>query len=161
MKHQIYCLILTGLFLISIQGVTFSQDLPEASIDEIKSEILRAFDKSIEAGEKLDASAISATTNDYYQAGFIDNGLYYSSFDDLMVNFKRGISGLQSQRINVDTKKVTVLSSNKALLTADGDFSAKLADGRTITGRFAWTFVYALMDDEWKVIHSHMSNPRI
>ncbi|MDR2145046.1 MAG: nuclear transport factor 2 family protein [Tannerella sp.] len=47
-----------------------------------------------------------------------------------------------------------------ALLTTYGNYSVSLEDGRTLTGRFAWTFVYSKFNGNWKVIHSHMSNPR-
>jgi hypothetical protein len=159
MKRLIYTQILTCLIILGIQSASFSQDLSNTTINEIKSEIIKIFNKSIEAGEKLDVIGISANINDSLKSGFIDNGVYYKSFEDLMVNFKRGISGLQSQKMNVDTKRVTILSETKALLTADGSYSAKLNDERTLTGRFAWTFVYSLIDGNWKVIHSHMSNP--
>jgi hypothetical protein len=77
-----------------------------------------------------------------------------------MVGFKSGIQGLESQKMTVDTKKITVLSENIALLTAHGNYSTKIADGRIMTGVFAWTFVYSKIKGEWKVIHSHMSNPK-
>ena len=60
--------------------------------------------------------------------------------------------------MNVETQKITVLSENNALLTAHGNYSAKVTDGRILTEKFAWTFVYSKIDVKWKVIHFHMSN---
>lgn len=145
--------------MTGIQGIAFTQDIAQERKDTITKEIIENFEKSLGFGEQLDIAGISGNIDDSYNAGFIDNGVYYLSFDDLMVDFKKGISGLQYQRFSVDTKNVTVLSETKALLTANGSYSAKLVDGQTLTGRFAWTFVYSLIDDNWKVIHSHMSNP--
>jgi len=51
-------------------------------------------------------------------------------------------------------------NENIALLTAHGTYSAKVIDGRILTGEFAWTFVYSKIKGNWKVIHSHMSNPK-
>lgn len=159
MRQIIYPLLLTVFLIIGLPGVSLSQDLSDTTIKEINSEISKNFDKSIEAGEKLNVKGMAENINDSLKTGFIDNGEYFNSFEDLMANFKRGISGLQSQTMNVETKRITVLSGSSALLTADGNYSATLKDGQTLTGRFAWTFVYSLIDDNWEVIHTHMSNP--
>lgn len=132
-----------------------------ASIVVLPEFIRCLFDKSIQAGESLDVTRIAATVNDSLKAGFIDNGSYFRSFDDLMVTFKSGIQGLVHQTMNVGAKKITVLSANHALLTAHGKYSAEVADGRVLNGEFAWTIVYAKINGKWKVIHSHMSNPEM
>jgi len=160
MRQKIYSYILTGFLSLVVYGFSYSQDLSGTLIQKIENEITLAFDKSIKAGEKLDVTAISECVNDSLKTGFIDNGNYFNSFEELMVGFKSGIQGLESQKMNIDTKKITVLSANHALLTAHGDYSAKIADGRILTGKFAWTFVYSMINGKWKVIHSHMSNPK-
>ena len=160
MRQKIYTLILIGFLIFRINAFSFSQELSTTSKDKIKNEISEIFDKSIEAGEKLDVNRISENINDALKTGFIDNGYYFNSFEELMVGFKSGIQGLEYQKMNVDTKKITVLSENNALLTAHGDYSAKVVDGRLLTGKFAWTFVYSKINGKWKVIHSHMSNPK-
>jgi len=160
MRQKIYSLILTGFLAFGVYGFSYSQDLSRASIDKIENEIALIFDKSIKAGEKLDVTGISESINDSLKTGFIDNGFYFKSFEELMVGFKSGIQGLEYQKMNIDTKKITVLSENNALLTAHGSSSIKVVDGRILTGVFAWTFVYSKIKGEWKVIHSHMSNPK-
>ena len=77
-----------------------------------------------------------------------------------MVGFKTGIQEMEYQKMNIDTKKITVLSGNNVLLTAHGNYSAKVVDSCILTGKFAWTFVYSKINGGWKVIHSHMSNPK-
>lgn len=57
-------------------------------------------------------------------------------------------------------KKLTILSDKNVLLTASGNYSTTLDDGRILNGKFAWTIVYSKINDTWKVIHSHMSKPR-
>jgi hypothetical protein len=159
MRQIIYSLAITGFLIFGLCGFSYSQKLSSRDIDKIKNEISLIFDKSIKAGEQLDVKGISENVNDSLQTGFIDNGFYFNSFEELMVRFKSGIRGLEYQKMNIDTKKITVLSENSVLLTAHGNFSAKVVDGRMLTGRFAWTFVYANINGKWKVIHSHMSNP--
>jgi len=153
-------LILTGFLTFGVNGFSYSQDLTSELIDKIENEITLIFDKSIKAGEELDVIRISENINDSLKTGFIDNGFYFKSFEELMVGFKTGIQGLEYQKMNVDIKKITVLSENNALLTAHGDYSAKIVGGRILTGKFAWTFVYSKINGKWKLIHSHMSNPK-
>lgn len=160
MRHKFCILVLTGYLTFGLYGFSFYQDLSIAEIDKIKNEISLIFDKSIKAGEQLDVTGISENINDSMKTGFIDNGFYFKSFEELMTGFKSGIQGLENQKMNVDLKKITVLSENNALLTAHGNYSAKIVDGRILTGKFAWTFVYSKINGEWKVIHSHMSNPK-
>lgn len=160
MRQFVYRIILTVFLISGIQELTFSQGLWDIKIKQIENEISAIFEKSIEAGEKLDIKGITENINDSKKSGFIDNGTYFKTFDELMVPFKAGIQGLEYQEMNVESKKITVLSENNVLLTAHGDYSAKVSDGRILKGKFAWTFVYSKINEEWKVIHSHMSNPR-
>ncbi len=135
-----------------------SQELTGSQKAKITAEITTLFEKSIKAGERLDISGITENVSDTLSAGFIDNGLYYQSFAVLMKGFREGIRGLKSQKMEVLDKKITVLSDNAVLLTASGNYSADIEDGRVITGKFAWSFVYSRINSNWKVIHTHMSN---
>lgn len=138
--------------------LTYSQNLSGTEIKKIKTEVFKAFNKSIEAGEKLDIKGIESNIDDALRTGFIDNGTYFKTFSDLMTVFKQNIKGLESQELEITNKKVTLLSENKAILTTSGKYKAKILDGRTLDGEFAWTFIYSKTDGVWKVIHSHMSN---
>lgn len=160
MRRKIYRLMLTGLLIFGVSGFTYAQDLSNDLITKIENEIAQRFDISIKAGEKLDITGISENIDDTLKTGFIDNGFYFKTFEELMIGFNAGIKGLESQEMNVKTKKITVLSEKEALLTAHGSYSAKVVDGRLLTGKFAWTFVYSKMNGNWKVIHTHMSNPK-
>jgi hypothetical protein len=160
MRQKLFTLALTAFFTFGLCGFSFSQDLSSASISKIEKEITQIFDKSIKAGDQLDVTGIFENINDSLKTGFIDNGTYFESLQELKARFKSGIQGLEYQKMNVESKKITVLSENHVLLTAHGNYSAKVVDGRILTGKFAWTFVYSKINGKWNVIHSHMSNPR-
>ena len=89
MRQKIYSLILTGFLIFGMQGLSISQT--KKSIDDIKNEISIIFEKSIEAGEKLDIIGITENINDSLKTGFIDNGFYFKSFEEVMFGFKSGI----------------------------------------------------------------------
>jgi hypothetical protein len=138
----------------------YSEELTEAEKTNIIGEINTLFENSIKAGEILDIKGIKENVDDTLRSGFIDNGIYFSSFEDVMNMFRNRINGLDSQKMIIGDKRITILSSNIVLLTASGNNEAKLSDGRVIKVKFAWSFVYTKINNEWKIIHSHMSNPR-
>ncbi len=77
-------------------------------------------------------------------------------FDD----YKNATNGIKNQKLNIDNKKITILSGNSVLLTANGQFSATTNTDKIVNGKFVWTIVYKEIDNEWKIIHTHMTNER-
>lgn len=158
MKNLIYLSFLVTSLWISSNG--YSQGLTNKQKEKISSEITTLFEKSVKAGERFDIKEMTSNVDDSLRAGFIDNGYFFNSFEEVMKGFKERIKGCKSQKTNISNKKITVLSDNVVLLTTSGDYLVALEDGRTLTDRFAWTFVYSKINDTWKVVHSHMSNPK-
>jgi len=146
--------ILITSFCISLNG--YSQELTADQKKEITSAIATLFEKNIKAAESFDTALLSDNVDDSLKAGFIVTGQFFRSFDQVMDDFNKKIKGAQSQKLNLTNKKITVLAENTALVTASGDYSMALEDGRTLTGRFAWTLVYSKINGHWKIIHSHM-----
>lgn len=161
MKQIFSRLIIIGFIVIGANGRLLSQELSKSQKDKIITEINVLFQKGIAACETLDFVKISENVDDSFKTGFIDNGFYFDSFQKVMTGFKEGVKGIDSQKMEIENKKITVLSDLSVLLTASGKYSTKVNDGRILSGEFAWTFVYLKIDGNWKVIHSHMSNPKI
>ena len=136
---SVILMIITSLWIYSS---VYSQGLTENQKEKIASEINAIFEKNAKAGENIDVKGLTEFVNDTLKAGFIDNGIFLNSFDELMKGQKEAFIGIKSLKYNISNKKITVLSDNAALLAASGNASAGLEDGRTITGGFAWTFVY-------------------
>ncbi len=134
----------------------YSQELTTEQKEKINSEITTVFEKSIKAAESIDAKLLADCADDSLQAGFIINGHLFMSFNEVMKDFEAKAIGCKSQKMNVINKKITILGENTALLTASGDWSLDLEDGRTLTGKFTWTIVYSKVKGNWKIIHSHM-----
>ena len=149
-------MLMTSLMICSS---VYSQGLTNSQKEKISSEVNVLFDRNIKAAENLDSKGLSDCVNDMLKAGFITNGSFTGSFDEVIKDFKENIKGVASLKYSISNKKITVLSDNAALLTASGKYSMLLEDGRTLTGEFAWTLVYSKIDGNWKIIHTHMSNP--
>lgn len=146
-------LILIASFCISLNG--YSQELTIEQKEKITSEVTTLFEKTLNAAERLDGESLADCMDDSFRAGFIMNGRFLHSFDDVMADFKENVKGCKSQKLNVTNQKITVLADNAALLTGSGDYLLDLDDGRTLTGRFAWSFVYSKVNGSWKIIHAH------
>jgi hypothetical protein len=141
-------------FCICLNG--YSQKLTSEQKEKIASEVTILFEKAVKASETFDAKMLADNVDDNLQAGFIINGRFFRSFDQVMEDFKEKTKGAKSQKMNTINKKITVLADNAALLTASGNYSMELEDGRTLTGSFAWTLVYSKVNGNWKIIHTHM-----
>jgi len=156
MKRVVLMMITSLLICSSV----YSQGLTKNQKEKISSEIVADFEKNIKASESFNTKGLIDCVDDTLKAGFINNGIFMNSFDEVMKNYDEGIKGVKSLKYSISNKKITVLADNAALLTAAGNVSLALEDGRTITGCFAWTFVYSKVNNKWKIIHTHMSTPR-
>ncbi|WP_029902013.1 nuclear transport factor 2 family protein [Prevotella sp. 10(H)] len=154
MKTLSYLLFIAISFCISLNG--YSQELTNKQKEKINSEIATAFEKSVQASESFNSKMLADNVDDSLQAGFIVNGQFFQLFSQVMADFEEKKRGCISQEINVVDKKITVLADNAALLTTSGNYSLALEDGRTLTGKFAWTLIYSKVKGDWKIIHSHM-----
>jgi hypothetical protein len=154
---RVVLMIVTSLMICSS---AYSQGLTKNQKEKIASEIVADFEKNIKASENFDTKGLIDCVSDTLKAGFINNGIFMNSFDEVMKNYEEGIKGVKSLIYSISNKIITVLADNAALLTVSGNASLELEDGRTISGSFAWTFVYSKVNGNWKIIHTHMSTPR-
>jgi hypothetical protein len=154
---RVVLMIITSLGICSS---VYSQGLTKNQKEKIASEITADFEKNLKAAEGFDAKGLTDCVNDDLKAGFINNGNFLNSFDEVMKGYEKEIIGIKSLKYSISNKRITVLADNAALLAVSGNASIALEDGRTLTGGFAWTFVYSMVNDNWKIIHTHMSTPR-
>ena len=159
-KISLRLLIFTLSLPLFLSNTYAQEELTETKKSKIIAEINSLFEKSLKAGERLDINGITENVNDTLKAGFIDNGMYLNSFDEVMSRFTNATKGIDSQEMAIVNKKITILSPNAVLLTASGNYKVKVPDGRILEGTFAWSFVYSKINNNWKIVHSHMSNPR-
>jgi len=136
------------------------QELTNARKSVIEKQIDSLFQVSIKAAEKLDYDKLSLGVDDRYSAGFIANNIFYPRYDSLVNFAKTRAQGVLGQSINVQGKKITVISENLALIAAYGDTKVALSDGREFELKFYWTFIYNKINKSWKVIQSHQSSQR-
>ena len=159
-KISLRFLILTLTLPLFLSNTYAKEELSETEKSKIVTEINTLFEKSLKAGESLDINGITENVNDTLRAGFIDNGMYFNSFKERMSGFNNAIKGIDSQEMAIVNKKITILSPNVVLLATSGNYKVKVSDGRILESKFAWSLVYSKINNEWKIVHTHMSNPK-
>lgn len=145
-------------FLIAgFNGHTFGQTLTISQQSKIEKQVDSIFQTSVKAAETLDYDKISVGVDDRYNAGFIVNNSYFTSYDSLIQILKANSRSGTKQSITIQHKKITVLSDCIVLLTASGETHVELNTGQSFNAKFLWSFVYEKIQQNWKVIQSHQS----
>jgi hypothetical protein len=157
---QPVAIILLMISLIISKPGCYAQDVSDSEKDLIVHEIDSVFMILVEAAERLDVDMLSAAVDDYYHAGFIAGDTYYSDFSKLMDDFQTRSQGVAGQKIVLHQKKITVLTHDLAILTANGEAFAYLYTGKSVTTGFLWSFTFARIGNAWKVIQSHQGTTR-
>ena len=79
-----------------------AQKISEKQRIKIENELETVFKEALETGESLDVDKLIVSVDDKYKAGHLVNGVYYSTFDLLMTDFKTGILlSLLEQEISI------------------------------------------------------------
>jgi hypothetical protein len=156
----IIILSLICLFLFGLTGLLRCQELSIQKKSRIEKQVDSVFQLSIKAAENLDYDKLSQGVDDRYKAGFISNNSFYTSYDSLVNLARTRARGLVKQTISISQEKVTALTENIALVTASGDAKVEIYGGNEFAVKFNWTFVYARINNSWKVVQSHQSGQR-
>ena len=93
MKRIVIVMIITSLCICSS---AYSQGLSKNQKEKIASEISTLFEKNAKVGENVDVKGLTEFVNDTLKAGFIENGIFINSFDEVMKGQKEAFNGVKS-----------------------------------------------------------------
>lgn len=120
---------------------------------EITSAVINRFNAMIKYSEAGELENILMHFDPSGPGTYIDNGVQYSSLDDMLVNY-RATWKIQRQDYGIPVTKVYVLSSDFALVTSSSTIVTTLRDGVTFQPRrWSITTLWTRKDDQW-LIHS-------
>lgn len=136
-----------------------SRALTSAERSAIVKAVTEANEQMINAASQLDAKGMFKGILDSEGGVIIQDGRFMQTRQAALEATERGFESLQSAKYQMDQTFVTVLSSEAAVLTAEGSTDIVLADGRKFTVPSAWTLVFVLRDGQWKLLHGHQSSP--
>jgi uncharacterized protein (TIGR02246 family) len=132
---------------------------PDLSQQAIQKAVLETNAGMMQAANSLDADAFFAYILDSEQTLIIQNGAMFRTRQEALETVKQGFTGFAKMDRRFENPRVTVISPDAALLACEGTVSATLADGRSVTNRFAVSLVFVRKEGQWKVLHGHYSMP--
>jgi hypothetical protein len=135
-------------------AATLSPEYRAALVDTISA----LSDSIIKAGERRDATAMTARFLDGPEAAFGGAGGLVLSADQLRYNVGQGYQSIRSQQFQTMEQRVAILSSDAAVTTGWGNFTAVDTAGARARGKQAFTFAWARHEGAWRVIQAHFSS---
>ena len=167
MNHNVSCSLLFPIYVATISLLAVSPTRaqvkfagPDASVrSAVEQAVLETNTKMTAAADRLDADAFFEFILVTDKGLIIQNGTLFKSRADALAAVKRGFQGFAKMERRLDHPQVTVISPDCALLAAEGNATATLADGRTIDSRFTVSLVFVRQDGQWKLLHGHYSMP--
>jgi hypothetical protein len=159
MSTRLMVLTMAGLSLVAVAGI--AQVRPAGGPGTIEEAVLATNAEMTRAGEAVDADRLFSFMLDTDKGSVIQNGVFMVTRDEALQRVKTGLQGVGKIEYRWKRQHVTVLSAEAALLTAEGESVATIADGRVITTPFAQTIVFVLNEGRWKALHAHQSSPQV
>jgi ketosteroid isomerase-like protein len=147
---------LLGAFIFCI---TRSQAAEHTDTAAIEKAVLDTYAEIIKAAEKVDADKVFSYVLDNDKGCLISDGKLTMTRQEALDNYKFNSRNTAGVVYTIDKKYITVLSSDMAVMAAEGRYEATGADGRTVGSPMAQTVLFVRKGNEWKVLHSHTSLP--
>lgn len=126
---------------------------------DLVRDVLAVHERLNAAASRLDTDAFFADVVESDETRIIQDGKLFATRAEAMAAVSTSARGFAKIERRFDDPRVTVLTSDLALLTASGTTDATLADGRTISARFAVSLVFQRSGDRWLLLHGHYSIP--
>jgi ketosteroid isomerase-like protein len=143
-----------------LAGAGSAQVRKDGGTGAIEEAVLAAHGEMTRAGAAVDADRLFSFMLDTDKGSVIQNGAFLTTRDEALQRVKANMQGISRIEYRWRRRFVTALSADAALVTAEGESIATIADGRIITTPFAQTVVFVMREGRWKVIHAHQSSPR-
>ncbi len=112
---------------------------------------------AFEAASKLDVGRFHSYFSNTNLC--VINGMVIPSWDAHREEVRAWFSSLREARYNQDEARVEVLTPDVAVWVRTWTFRGVDKAGSETTAAGAQTWVFAHQDDEWRIVHSHLSEP--
>ncbi len=158
MRRVVTAVVVLGLatLAMALQGSSNTTGDKEA----MEKAVLEANSRMTQADNSLDAEKFFAFILDSDKGPIIQDGRLFKTRAEALESVRTSFQQVTKIERKYDQTHVTILSSDVALLSAAGSYTATLFDGQTVMGGpFALSLVWVLRDGQWKVLHGHYSTP--
>lgn len=133
-------------------------------------------DDELDEAQKAEISeTIKQLTEEAFELGSRDLDEMFSYFSDNTITLEMGkidysweehkknaqemMANIVESKFNIDEMEVDVLSSDVAIIYGIYHYSMTDKSGNTFEGKNAWTWIFSLEEQVWKIRHVHVSTP--
>ncbi|MDO8835952.1 MAG: nuclear transport factor 2 family protein [Vicinamibacterales bacterium] len=152
---------LTAAGLLLFAGVGTPQTRNAGDPRAIEAAVLAANADMERAAEAVDVEQLFTFMLDTDKGSIIQNGVFLATRGEALHRVTANLQGIRRIEYRWKRQHVTVLSTDVALLTAEGESIATITDGRVFTAPFAQTVVFVMREGRWKALHAHQSSPQV
>ena len=125
----------------------------------IEKKIKDTYAEITKAAESVDAEKLFSYVLENDKGCLIQGGKIVLTRKEALDSYKENSQNIKKVDYKFDKQYVTVISPQTAVVVVEGSFEATTKSGETFGLPFAQTVVFVLRDNQWKVLHSHTSNP--
>ena len=158
-RKKITVVIVSACLIIAAVAVSQGQSSRSSSPLDVQKSVLAQLAKIQDAAQALDPDQVFSFVMENDKGALAQNGKLYLTRKEALESTRQGFQGLQKVNYRFDAQHVTLLSPTVALAVGEGESSATLDDGRTLSTHFVQSVVFVLTNGNWKVFHSHRSFP--
>lgn len=146
-------LLLLTILIACADGGDEAGNLSDKQLQQIQSDVINRFNAMIKYAEAGELENVLMHFDPAGVGTYIDNGVQYSSLDDMFVNY-RATWKIQKQDYGVPMTKVYVLSQESALIASSTTLNTTHRDGVVFQPRpWSVSTLWTLREGEW-FIHS-------
>jgi ketosteroid isomerase-like protein len=149
----------SALLIMAAVAVSQGQSSKSSTPPDVQKAVLARLAEIQDAAEALDPDKVFSFVMENDQGALAQNGKLFLTRKEALESTKQGFERLQKVSYRFDKQHVTLLCPTVALAVGEGESSATLDDGRTLSNHFVQSVVFVLTSGEWKVFHSHRSFP--
>ena len=148
-----------GLFLLAGAGTTQVRQARDPG--PLEEAVLTTSAEMARAAEAVDAERLFSFMLDTDKGSVIQNGVFLATREEALQRVTANLRGISKVEYRWKRQHVTVLSTEVALLTAEGESVATTTEGQVFTTPFAQTVVFVMREGHWKALHAHQSSPQV
>jgi len=158
-RRTLSTVVVSVCLIIAAVAVSLGQSSNSSTSPDVERAVLARLAEIQDAAQALDPDKVFSFVMENDNGALAQNGTLLLTRKEALESTKRAFQGLQKASYRFDEQHVTLLSPTVALAVGEGESSATLDDGRTLSAHFVQSVVFVLTNGEWKVFHSHRSFP--
>jgi hypothetical protein len=143
--------------IIAAAAVSQDQSSGSSASPDVQKAVLARLAEIQRAAQALDPDKIFSFVMENDKGALAQNGELFRTRQEALESTREGFRRLQKVSYRFDGQNIALLSDTVALAVGEGESTATLNDGSSLSTHFVQSVVFVLTKGDWKVFHSHRS----